>query len=50
MIINGRMVVEKGKVLTVDEEEILAGLRLREKDLKSRLNISEMVVSPWKFV
>ena len=48
VIINGRMVVEKGKVLTVDEEEILAGLRQREEDLKARLEVG--VISPWKFI
>ena len=49
VIIDGRFVMEKRKVLTVDEEEILDGIRLKEKELKNRLNIPG--TSPkWEFV
>jgi cytosine/adenosine deaminase-related metal-dependent hydrolase len=49
VIINGRFVMEKRKILTVDEEEILDGIRLSEKELKARLNIPG--TSPkWEFV
>ena len=48
VIINGKMVVNKHKVLTVDEDEILAGLRQREESIKRRANVP--ISSPWKFV
>lgn len=48
VIINGNTVVDGGKVLTIDEEEIMVHLREREKDLKTRLEIG--TISPWKFI
>lgn len=48
VIINGKMVMEKRKILTVKEEEILAGLRQAERDLKRRLKFG--TISPWKFI
>jgi 5-methylthioadenosine/S-adenosylhomocysteine deaminase len=48
VIINGRIVVDKHKILTADEEEVLARLRPMEKDLKKRLKVG--IISPWKFV
>jgi len=50
VIINGKMVMDRRKVLTVDEEEILAGSRRMEDDLKARLDASEMIISPWKII
>jgi cytosine/adenosine deaminase-related metal-dependent hydrolase len=50
VIINGKMVMDKRKVLTVDEGEILAGSRRMEDDLKARLDASEMIISPWKII
>jgi 5-methylthioadenosine/S-adenosylhomocysteine deaminase len=50
VIINGKIVMDDRKVLTVDEHEIMSGLREREDNLKRRLKMSEMVVSQWKFV
>ncbi len=53
VIINGRIVVDKRKVLTVDEEEILAGLRSVEEHYKAKLNPDSTMSpsrSPWKFI
>lgn len=50
VIINGEMVVDRRKVLTVDEDEILAASRPIEIDLKARLDVSKMIVSRWKFI
>jgi cytosine/adenosine deaminase-related metal-dependent hydrolase len=50
VIINGKMVMDRRKVLTVDEGEILAGSRRMEDDLKARLDASEMIISPWKII
>ena len=48
VIINGRIVMEKRRVLTIDEDEILSELRTMEKDLKIRLKVG--IISPWKFI
>ena len=48
VIIDGKLVVDKQKVLTVDENEILAKLRSMEQDMVSRTGIS--IASPWKFM
>jgi 5-methylthioadenosine/S-adenosylhomocysteine deaminase len=48
VIIDGRVVMEKRKVLTIDEEEILTGLDETTKDMQTR--IKAPVVSAWKFV
>jgi len=48
VIINGNIVMDKRKVLTVDEGEILDRLRAMEKDLMARMDIP--IISPWKFV
>jgi len=48
VFINGRPVIENGKVLTVDENRILAGLRERENAIKNLVNLPP--TSPWKFV
>lgn len=48
VIIDGRIVMEKRKVLTADEDEILAGLDREIEDLKTR--IKAPVVSGWKFM
>ena len=45
VIINGKMVMDRRKVLTVDEGEILAASGAVEKDLKARLDVSKMIVS-----
>jgi hypothetical protein len=53
VIIDGKMVMDKGKVLTVDEEEILAGLRKVEERYKEKLNPDANLspsASPWKFI
>jgi 5-methylthioadenosine/S-adenosylhomocysteine deaminase len=50
VIINGKMLVDRRKVLTVDEDEMLAASGAVEKDLKARLDVSKMIVSRWKFV
>jgi 5-methylthioadenosine/S-adenosylhomocysteine deaminase len=48
VIINGKMVMEKRKILTANEEEILAGLRKVEDDFRGRFKFGD--ISPWKFV
>ena len=48
VFVNGKMVVDKQTVLTVDEDEILAKLRSMEQDMVSRTGIS--IASPWKFM
>ena len=48
MIIDGKVVMENREVLTIDEEEILAGLDETTKDMQTR--IKAPVVSSWKFV
>lgn len=48
VIIDGRIVMEKRKVLTIDEDEVLAGLDREIADLRTR--IKAPVVSPWKFI
>ena len=48
VIIDGKLVVDKQRVLTVDENEILAKLRSMEQDMVSRTGIS--IASPWKFM
>jgi len=48
VLIDGQIVVDGGKVLTIDEGEILADLRESEKDLKARLKVP--ISSPWKFM
>ena len=48
VIIDGKVVMEKRKVLTIDEEEILAGLDETTKDMQAR--IKAPVTSTWKFV
>ena len=50
VIINGKIVMYDRKVLTVDENDIMEDLRRREDDLKGRLKMSEMIISPWNFV
>jgi len=50
VIIDGRIVLDNGKFLTADEQGILAGLAQREQELKSRLDMQTMMISPWKFV
>ncbi len=48
VIVNGKIIVDKRKVLTVDEDEILFKLRSMEEDIKKRTGISTS--SPWKFI
>ena len=48
VIIDGKIVMEKRKVLTVDEEEVLTRLDAEIADLKTR--IKAPLVSKWKFV
>jgi len=48
VIIDGKIVMEKRKVLTVDEEEVLTRLDAEITDLKTR--IKAPLVSKWKFV
>ena len=48
VIIDGEIVMEKRKVLTIHEEEILAGLDETTKDMQTR--IKAPVVSAWKFL
>ena len=48
VIIDGKIVMEKRKVLTVDEEEVLTCLDAEITDLKTR--IKAPLVSKWKFV
>jgi cytosine/adenosine deaminase-related metal-dependent hydrolase len=48
VIIDGRIVMEKRKVLTIDEDEVLAGLEREIADLRTRMKAP--VVSPWKFI
>jgi cytosine/adenosine deaminase-related metal-dependent hydrolase len=48
VIINGRIVVDKHKILTVDEAEILSRVRSLEQDMMNRTGIP--VFSPWKFI
>jgi len=48
VFINGKMVLDKQKVLTVDEDEILAKLRSMERDMVARTRIP--ISSPWKFM
>jgi len=48
VIINGKVIVDKKQILTVDEEEILRKLRGLEKDMLVRTGIT--VASPWKFI
>jgi 5-methylthioadenosine/S-adenosylhomocysteine deaminase len=48
VIIDGRMVMEDRKVLTVNEEEILAGLEETTRDMRTRIRAP--LVSSWKFV
>jgi len=50
VIINGKIIMNNRKVLTVDENDIMEDLRRREDDLKGRFKMSEMAISPWKFV
>jgi cytosine/adenosine deaminase-related metal-dependent hydrolase len=49
VIINGKLIVDKSKVLTINEEEILSEAHQIEKDLKTRLKIPT-ACSPWKFI
>ncbi|MEI7532464.1 MAG: amidohydrolase family protein [Betaproteobacteria bacterium] len=48
VIINGKVIVDNKRVLTVDEDEILRKLRTLEKDMLSRTGLT--VASPWKFI
>lgn len=48
VIIDGRIVMEKRKLLTIDEEAVLAALDREIDDLRSR--IKAPVVSKWKFM
>lgn len=48
VIINGKIVVEDHKILTLDEGKVLAGLRPVERSLNERLKIG--TISPWKFI
>ena len=48
VFIDGKLVVAKGKVLTVDEKPILAKLREREEDIKDRIKIP--ISGPWTFI
>ncbi len=48
VIVDGRIVVDRKTVVTVDEQRILATLRSMEREMLSRTGIS--ISSPWKFV
>ena len=48
VIIDGNIVMEKRKVLTIDEDEVLARLDVEIADLRTR--IKAPVVSSWKFM
>lgn len=48
VIIDGRIVLDKQRVLTVNEDEILAKLRAMEQDMVTRTGIQ--IFSPWKFI
>jgi cytosine/adenosine deaminase-related metal-dependent hydrolase len=47
VIIDGKIVMEKRQVLTIDEDEVLAKLDLEIADLRTR--IKAPLVSSWKF-
>lgn len=48
VMIDGKIVMEKRNVLTMNEKEVLAGLDETIKDMRTR--IKAPVVSPWKFI
>lgn len=48
VIIDGKIVMEKRKVLTIDENEVLAGLDREIADLRTRMKAP--LVSKWKFM
>jgi len=48
VIINGKVIMEKRKVLTANEEEILAEVRRIEQGLKNKFTVP--MISPWKFM
>lgn len=48
VMIDGKIIMEKRNVLTMNEKEVLAGLDETIKDMRTR--IKAPVVSPWKFI
>ena len=46
LIIDGRIVIDRGKFLTADDEKVLAKMNQREMDLKSRLDMHRAYLCP----